>query len=415
MNQSAVAHHSLELDDALNRLTAQIRAVDETERVSLKQATGRVLAESIESPGQMPRDNNSAMDGYALRAGDLLDSKSSTFEQIGVSLAGVPWDGVVGAGECVRIMTGAVMPAGADTVVIQEDVTRDDKHPGRISIHGLFPPGDNIRTAGEEIQVGDLLLEAGRKLSCLDVGLLASVGISGVPVRRRIRIGIISTGDELREPGETLPAGCIYNSNLYMLSAACEQLGARVTEYETGADRPDVLRELLARAAQENDLLLTSGGVSVGDVDFVQDVLRELGQVEFWKLKIKPGKPLLFGSIADCKVLGLPGNPVSAAVTLALVGLPLMRALAGERPEPVLRIRATLSAGLSKRPGRRDFQRGILSASENGGWLVSATGPQGSHRLTSLTSANCLIDLPIDAGPLSAGAEVDCLPIRGLI
>lgn len=414
MKPSAATTQGLELDDALQRLTGSVGAVTGTETVHLKEATGRVLAETVVSGVQIPRDNQSAMDGYALRCADLPDSGSREFIQIGASLAGVPWDGVVSTGECVRIMTGALMPEGTDTVVIQEEVQRDAQHPDRISIAGTHRTGENVRFAGEEIQPGDGLLHAGRKLLPVDIGLLASVGMQQVRVRKPVRVGILSTGDELREPGEPLPAGCIYNSNLYLLSASIRRTGATVTEYETGADNPDVLRTLLERASAANDLLLTTGGVSVGDVDFVQQVLGELGEIDFWKLRLKPGKPLLFGSIADCKVLGLPGNPVSAAVCYALVGRPLLQALSGQKPEPWQHLRATLTEDLNKRPGRRDFQRGILSAAADGGWEVSSTGPQGSHRLTSLSRANCLIDLPLESGPLKAGCAVDCLLLSDL-
>lgn len=414
MKSAAPPPQGLELDDAVKRLTDTVAPVTGTETVRLKQAAGRVLAEAIVSDAQIPRDDQSAMDGYALRCEDLPDAGSREFMQVGVSLAGVPWDGVVSAGECVRIMTGALMPAGADTVVIQEEVHRDEQHPGRISIAGTHRTGENVRFAGEEIQPGDRLLDAGRKLLPVDMGLLASVGMAQVSVRKPVRVGILSTGDELREPGAPLPPGCIYNSNLYLLSAAVRRTGATVTEYATGADNPDALRPLLARASAENDLLLSTGGVSVGDVDFVQQVLAELGEIDFWKLRVKPGKPLLMGSIANCKVLGLPGNPVSAAVTYALLGRPLLQALAGQHPEPVSRIRATLTGDLKKRPGRRDFQRGVLHADADGNWQVTSTGPQGSHRLTSLTQANCLIDLALESGPLKAGCEVDCLPLSEL-
>lgn len=415
MKISEAPMQSLDLDEALKQISNRIDPVGETENTTLADASGRVLAQSVLSPIAVPRDDNSAMDGYALRSEDLPSEGTRTFVRIGTSLAGKPWDGSVGPSECIRIMTGAVVPDGADTVVIQEDVTVSDDKPDRIQVDAGHRSGDNIRYAGEELQPGDELLETGRKLTAIDIGLLASVGVESVSVYRRVRVGVLSTGDELREPGQGLPPGCIYNSNLHLLSAALKEAGAIVSVYGNVADEPAAIRLAIERGASENDLLLTSGGVSVGDVDFVQEVLNELGEITFWKVRIKPGKPLLFGSVGSCKVIGLPGNPVSAAVTFALIARPVERALAGEQPEPVIRVRARLTERLSKRPGRRDFQRGILREMEDGSLQVTTTGPQGSHRLTSLTQANCLIDLPADSGSLEAGSEVLCVPIHSLL
>lgn len=415
MNTDPGSVARLSLDAALARLRESIRPVADTGQVSLAEARDRVLAVPVVSPLAMPVADNSAMDGYAVRSADLDGDGETLFEVVGTALAGRPWNGTVAAGQCVRIMTGAVLPGDTDTVIIQEDVTRiDDDRSFRVRCGSGHRPGQNVRRAGEEFAAGETLLEAGRRLGPCEIALLAALGMPGVEVRRPVRVGLFATGDELVEPGNPLETGQIYNSNRYLLGAALATTGATVADYGTVDDDPAALRGILEEAAQDCDLVITSGGVSVGEADFVQTVLAEIGAIEFWKLRMKPGKPLLFGRIGDCRILGLPGNPVSAAVTFAVVARPLLAMLAGETASVPTRVRAQAAEAMRKTPGRRDFQRGILSTGTDGEHLARPAGPQGSHRLTSLTRANCLVDLAEERGDVAVGETVDCIPLDEL-
>lgn len=415
MNQDAGNTTRLSLEDALARLRETIDPVQETETVDLADAVDRVLATPVVSPLAMPVADNSAMDGYALRFAELAEDSDSEFGVAGTAFAGRPWTGTAQPGQCVRIMTGAVLPRDLDTVVIQEDVTRiDDREAPRIRVGPGHAAGQNVRRAGEEFAAGETLLDAGRRLAPCDIALVAALGIPEVGVRRRVRVGLFTTGDELVEPGLPLGAGQIYNSNRHLLGAALARTGATVTDYGNLGDDPAALREVLRDAAQSCDLVITSGGVSVGEADFVHQVVGEIGAVEFWKLRMKPGKPLLFGGIGSCRMLGLPGNPVSAAVTFAIVARPLLALLAGEATHAPPYLRACVAEPMRKSRGRRDFQRGILEPGPDGDYRVRPAGPQGSHRLTSLTRANCLVDLAEERGDVAPGESVDCIPLSAL-
>ena len=391
------------LEQGLNTLRQTITPVTETEVVTLEAALDRVLAECVLSRVNVPSHTNSAMDGYALRLSDL--DESDTLPLAGQSLAGHPYQANVPSGQCVRIMTGASVPAGLDTVVMQEHtlVTAKGiqflKHPGT--------QGNNIRLAGEDIREGSEVFAAGHKIRAQDLGLLASVGLKTVSVYRRVTVALFSTGDELRQPGEALGAGDIYDSNRFALKAMLKRLGTDIIDLGLIPDDPDALREAFNTADQQADVVVTSGGVSVGDADFVKDILQEMGEMSFWKLAIKPGKPFAFGQLPNSWFIGLPGNPVSATVTFQQLAAPALLHLMGAVPTPLQTVQAVCQTPLKKKPGRREFQRGILTTHASGTMEVVTTGSQGSGVMRSMSLANCYIVLSESQGNVEAGQTVN--------
>ncbi len=409
MSDRATCHddfdpNSLPVPRALQFITEKIEPVAGFERLFLHQALDRVLDEDVRSPRDVPPFANSAMDGYALRGADLPHAGTAEFTVVGKAFAGHPFTGTVGVGEAVHIMTGAPVPEGADTVIMQERV--EALPGGRIRIQAGHRAGENVRQAGEDIAAGSVVLARGRRLQPADLGLLASLGIAEVRCRRRPRVAIFSTGDELRPLGAVLGPGEIYDSNRYTLHALLTRLGMEVLDLGAVSDDRAALAEALQSAAGEADALITSGGVSVGEADYVKGLLEELGEVHFWKLAMKPGRPLAFGQLGRCYFFGLPGNPVSVAATFYQFVAPALRRLAGEAPRRPLRLRAVTLEPLKKRPGRVDFQRGILENDETGRLTVRSTGNQGSHVLSSMSRANCFIVLNQDQGDVPAGTEV---------
>ena len=390
------------LEQGLEKLRQEITPVAEVEQVPLNDALDRVLAENVISPVNVPSHNNSAMDGYALRLQDL--EHTDTLPLAGQSLAGHPFAGELPAGHCIRIMTGASVPDSADTVIMQEQVTVTDD-----GVQFLNKPeviGHHVRLAGEDIPEGCEVFTAGHKVRAQDLGLLASLGIPKVNVLRRIKVALFSTGDELKLPGQSLGAGDIYDSNRFALTAMLMRLGAEVIDLGLIADDPEALRQAFADADQQADVVITSGGVSVGDADFVKDILQEMGTMSFWKLAIKPGKPFAFGRLPDSWFIGLPGNPVSATMTFQLLAMPALLHLMGARPVALQTVQAVCKTPLKKRPGRREFQRGILSTSATGLMEVVTTGSQGSGVMRSMSLANCYIVLPEQQGDVAEGEQV---------
>jgi molybdopterin molybdotransferase len=403
---------TLTVEQALEAIAHQVHAVTGAERIALRESLDRVLAEPVSAPLDVPPHRNSAMDGYALRVADLPDSGETTLRVTGKSFAGAPFNGTLEAGECVRIMTGAVVPEGADTVVMQEQVQRADD---LVTLTAGHRQGQNIRQPGEDLKQGDTVLEPGRLLNAADIGLLASLGIAEISVLRKPRVVFFSTGDELKGIGEALGEGDIYDSNRYTLHALLSRMNVEMIDQGVIPDDPDAVRLAFSDAAQLGDMVITSGGVSVGEADYVKQTLDELGEVGFWKIAMKPGKPLAFGRLGKAWFFGLPGNPVSTMVTFALFVRPALFIMKGGQMEEPLSLRATLETDIRKTPGRKDYQRGILSQAENGKLAVSTTGLQESHVLSSMSKANCFIVLPRESGPVSKGDVVEVIPFMGIL
>ncbi|MEM7017152.1 MAG: molybdopterin molybdotransferase MoeA [Pseudomonadota bacterium] len=395
----------LPVAEALRRVLAQLQPITGKVRLGLRDALGRVLSEDIVSPVNVPSHTNSAMDGYAIKSGDIPESGQRKLTLAGTSWAGRPFEGTVNPGKAVRIMTGAVMPDDTDTVVIQEQVERTGDE---IEIGTGHEVGQNVRTPGEDIKQGELILPAGKALRPTDLGLLASLGIPEVIVARKVRVAFFSTGDELRNVGQPLGKGQIYDSSRYTLHALLKQLDVEILDMGIVRDEPEAVKQAFLDATEQADVLLTTGGVSVGDADFVKETLEAVGQVSFWKIAMKPGRPLAFGKVKNTWFFGLPGNPVSSTVTFIQFVKPAMYKLMGIDPLPQPKtLKARTLKMLKKQPGRMDFQRGILDKDENGEWIVHSTGAQGSHILSSVSKANCFIVLPLESGNVEAGSWVD--------
>ncbi len=393
--------------EAIVRMLGELAPIAATEIIALHDSLDRVLAEPVVAPINVPGADNSAMDGYALRKQDCNDALTL----IGESFAGHPFTGELRAGQAVRIMTGALVPAGADTVVMQENVTRHEQH---IRIHQVPELGENIRRVGEDIAQHMQVLAQGQRVTALDIGLLASLGIAQVSVVQRVKIALLTTGDELLAPGTTYQAGKIYDSNRPLLQALLTRMPVEVLDLGIVPDNPAALRAAFTHAREFADLVISTGGVSVGDADYTKDILAELGEINFWKIAMKPGKPFAFGVLGNnaraqqCWFCGLPGNPVSTAVTYHQLVVPALRFLAGEAPGDAPVITAIAAHPLKKQPGRMDFQRGIFSG-VNGVNSVASAGIQSSGVLSSMSKANCYIRLPAERGHIAAGETVDVI------
>ena len=404
--------NSLRVDEARTRILDALDTVHGVEQLAVRQCLNRVLAEDIHSTIDVPSHTNSAMDGYALRGSDLPAEGAASLQIIGRAMAGAPFAGSVAAGQCVRIMTGAKMPQGADTVIMQEDVSVDGEN---ITIGSDHKPGQNVRQAGEDLAIGERVFSAGKLITPADLGMLASMGIAEVRVRRRVRVAFFSTGDELRSVGQPLGEGQIYDSNRYPLHGMLTRLGVELLDMGVIADRRDEIENAFHSAAQVADVLITSGGVSVGEADFVKETLEKIGEVNFWKIAMKPGRPLAVGRIDRCHFFGLPGNPVSSMVTFYQFVQPALQKLSGQAVSPPLLLKATTTSRLKKAPGRIDYQRGWLETDERGELVVHSTGRQGSGMLSSMGKANCFIVLPLESKGVEAGDEVTVQPFAGLI
>jgi len=387
--------------------------IEGTVRVPIRSALGRVLAEDVPSPVDVPAHRNSAMDGWAMRAADLKADGEATLEEIGTSFAGKPFTGRVGAGQCVRIMTGGVVPEGADTVVMQERAKANGKS---VAFGGGNKPGQNVREAGEDLKRGSIALKKGRIVRPAELGLVASLGIGELAVYRRLRVAFFSTGDELKSIGTTLAEGEIYDSNRYTLHGMLTRLDCEVLDMGVVRDDPQLLEAAFREAAANADVVITSGGVSVGEADFVKTMLGRLGEVVFWKIAMKPGRPLAYGRIGPAHFFGLPGNPVSVMVTFYQFVRDALLVLMGADPvAPVPTFRAECTSKLKKAPGRTEFQRGILSRAPDGSLTVKPTGEQGSGILKSMSDANCFIILDDATGNVEAGTTVEVQLLEGII
>jgi len=399
------------LNDALVSILANLTPVKGTKEISLLDALGRVLAEDIISTINVPAHNNSAMDGYALRAEDLKQSK--TFKLAGSIHAGEIFAGNIEQFACVRIMTGAPVPQELDFVVPQEYVVFDKKNQ-TVEIK-QYTGGSNVRKAGEDLSIGSVALHAGRKLGASDIGLLASLGLSKVSICRKLKVGFFSTGDELIEPGEYLLPGKIYDSNRYSVIAMLKNLRVKPLDLGIVKDEPAAIRKVFLQAADSADVILTTGGVSVGDADYVKQVLNEIGQIDLWRLNIKPGKPLAFGKINQAYFFGLPGNPASAAVVFYKIVKPVLKTLMGQTrnifsPD----FKARVLNDINKTSSRMEFMRGILNFEQDEP-AVNVPANQGSGILSSMSKADCLVILNENTKNVKAGDIVDVQPFYGLL
>jgi molybdopterin molybdotransferase len=407
----------LPISDALHAMLGAITAIDDSHWCPLSDANGRIVADDVISPVMVPPADNSAMDGYALRAADL--ATNATLSLIGTALAGSPFNGQVRQGQCVRIMTGAVIPPGADSVVMQEntrvlDAIHSESNTPVIEFLQHPARGNSVRLAGEDITQGEVILSKGCRLQPAHLALLASVGINQLKVVRRVKVGLIATGDELTYPGETLKAGAIYESNGYALSAMLKEFGAEVINFGIVTDDKIQLRQAFIQADKTCDLVISSGGVSVGEADHVKDILHQLGQVNFWKVAIKPGKPFAFGKLSQAWFCGLPGNPVSSYVTFEQLVKPLLEKLAAQAVRPAEYFIASAACDIKKRPGRADYQRGIYFRDEAGALWVKPIARQGSGIMSSITQANCYLVLAQDCANITQGQLVTIQPFNTL-
>jgi len=385
------------------------------ERLHIRQSLGRVLAGDVVSPIAVPGHDNSAMDGYALRFADLAADGETVLSRVGESFAGKPWAGVLGVAECVRIFTGGVMPRGADTVVMQERASESASRV-RVAAGAVSKAGQNRRFAGEDLKAGQTVFRDGQRMRPAEIGMLASLGIGEISVYRKLRVAFFSTGDELKSIGTTLAPGEIYDSNRYTLYGMLTRLHCEVIDMGVIEDTPTAVECALANAAEAADVVITSGGVSVGEADYIKAILDKLGEVLFWKIAMKPGRPLAYGRIGNAHFFGLPGNPVAVMVTFYQFVRDALFVLQGDRSaqaQPTFKV--ALSAPIKKVPGRTEFQRGILTSDSNGAWSVRTTGDQGSGILSSMSQANCFIVLGTDTGNVAAGELVEIQLLEGFV
>lgn len=400
----------LSLAEAQTRILAAITPIKTVIKQSLRLALGQVLAENVISPLNVPTHTNSAMDGYALASTSLPTDAIKMLPIAGIAFAGHPFAAECPAGSCIRIMTGAPMPLGTDTVVMQEHTELINEYSVRIGTG--HRSGQNVRQQGEDITQGQTILEAGRRLIPADLGLLASLGIAEVKVYRAPRVAFFSTGDELRSIGEALEKGCVYDSNRYTLFGMLKNLGLEVVDLGVVKDEPAALQAAFKMAADSADVVITSGGVSVGEADYTKHMLDELGEISFWKIAIKPGQPLAFGKLGETVFFGLPGNPVAVMVTFQQIVQPALLYLAGEANYQPLVVLARSAQKLKKKPGRTEFLRAIYEQSPSGGLTVRTTGAQGSGILMSMSRANCYLILDEDNAGVAEGDWVKVQPFR---
>ncbi len=399
---------SLSVQQAKDAIRRELVPLLDQEQVAIRSALGRVLAEDCLSPVDVPGHTNSAMDGYALAGGDLPPDGTREYRIMATALAGRKLDEVCQTGQCVRIMTGAPMPAGTDTVVMQEQAEKLDD--GRVRLDSRHRRGQNVRHAGEDIARGSRVFAAGRLLRAADLGVLASLGFAELRVRRKPKVAFFSTGDELRSIGDTLTEGEIYDSNRYSLYAMLEELGVHIIDLGVVRDEREALEATFSQAAAVADMVIASGGVSVGEADYTKDILQGMGRMSFWTIAMKPGRPLTFGRLKDAVFFGLPGNPVAVMLTFHQFVAPALRYLASGRWPTQLIVQANSRTHLKKRPGRFEFVRGILAYADDGRLTVGPSGAQGSGILTSMSRANCYILLAEDCEGVAEGDRVSVQP-----
>jgi molybdopterin molybdotransferase len=407
----AVGGGLMNIDAARQSIFERLAPVEGVEAVALRNAAGRTLAQDITAPIAVPGFDNSAVDGYAVRFDDLDSTAETVLHCVDRIAAGHDPAAALTPGVAARIFTGAALPAGADVVIMQEDCRRDGD---RVTIRPGIRRGANTRRAGEDIALGSVALAAGRRIGPAELGLLAALGFAQVPMRRRLRVALLSTGDEVREPGTALAGRQIFDANRFMLAGLLERLGAEVDDRGIVPDDPTALADALRQAADENDLIITSGGVSTGEEDHIRTAIANHGSLYFWRLAIKPGRPVAMGQIGSTPLAGLPGNPVAALLTFALVARPMIEALSGTTPHLAQRFRVLADFDYRKKTGRREYVRASL---ERAPGLARARryAKEGAGMLTSLTETDGLVELGEDTTRIQPGAEVDFVPYSELI
>jgi len=405
-NSMPVAQAKLHIRNYLN-------PVAEIELIDLHSSLGRVLAMDILSPANVPNYDNSAMDGYAFNADDISTNTPTKLTIIGTAFAGKAFIGDLSPGECVRIMTGGALPGRADTVVMQERVSCEGD-----SIHFNEAPkrGSNVRYAGEDLAFGKTVITSGHLMHAADLGLIASLGIAKIKVYRKLKVAFFSTGDELASVGQVLQIGQVYDSNRYTLHGMLKRMGVEVIDMGAIPDNPELLEHTLLAAAKLADVVISSGGVSVGEADYMKMLLEKHGQVVFWKIAMKPGRPLAYGKINTAHYFGLPGNPVAVMVTFYQLVREAILVLMGQpQPAQLPLFSVECTENIRKMTGRTEFQRGLLFADTDGVWKVKPTGAQGSAILSSMSRANCFIVLDETVGNLSAGTKVQVQVLNGIV
>jgi molybdopterin molybdotransferase len=417
-NSLSSANKFLSVSEVQKRIISEIQAVNGTESIDLRHALDRILAQDISATFDAPPCDNSAMDGYAFNSKEITEATDEANHLIlkvgGQSFAGHPFSGKLSPGEAIRIMTGAQIPEGVDTVVMQEH-TEKSSDDTLITITTIPKPFSNVRKAGDDLTKGQIFLSTGKKLSPTDLAFLATQGIAEVTVKRKIKVAFFSTGDELRSIGEILGEGDIYDSNRYSLYGLLKKLNVEILDMGVIPDDRQAIEDAFNSASEIADAVITSGGVSVGEADFVKETLEKLGQINFWKIAMKPGKPLAFGNLGKSLFFGLPGNPVAVIATFYQFVQPALKRMKGQNIVLPMVIKAKTTELLKKRPGRTDFQRGILEQSDAGELTVKNAGTQASHVLTAMSRANCFIVIPAQSGSIEAGEMVDVQPFEGLI
>ena len=402
----------LPVEQALKQILSALPCLADYEVINIEQAKGRTLSQAISAPFNVPQHNNSAVDGYALNSKDLPDKDVASFSITGIAYAGKPWSNSINPGECIRIMTGAVIPLGTDTVIMQEHVKLSNN---AITVDSRHLKGQNIRLAGEDIQQGETILYPGKFITPADIGLMASLGMSEIKIQRKLKVAIASTGNEVISIGDTHTSSTIYDSNRYSLYAALQRPDIEIINLGILEDSPEALLNSFKLASQTADMIISSGGVSVGDADHTKTALQQSGQVDFWKIAIKPGRPLAFGHIDRSVFFGLPGNPVAVMVTFYQFVLPALEYMIGIKDKvcaPTIQVKTT--EDIRKKPGRTEVVRGILQQESAGAWTVKTTGKQGSGILRSMSLANAFIILEHDRSSVKAGEIVTVQPFSGL-
>lgn len=409
MNSGCDTPGLMPIEQAMRIIADTISPITDITLCELGEALDRVIAKDIVSPINVPAYDNSAMDGYALRYDDYLASNILTL--VGKSFAGTKFTGAMQEGECVRIMTGAEIPEGADTVVMQENAVTNDK---QITFNSASK-GDAIRLAGDDIKQGATILKVGDRINAIDIGLLASLGVSSIPVYRKLRVAVFSTGDELLAAGEQPRSDRIFDTNRPMLLAMLSKMGVDTIDMGIIEDDKAQIKAAFEYANQQADCVITSGGVSVGEADYTREILEEYGNVDFWRLAIKPGKPLAFGRLPNSLFFGLPGNPVSSAVTFDQIAAPALAILAGCKIQAPMLLPAIAASIFKKRPGRTDYQRAHYFINENGQVSVETLGSQSSGVLSCFRKSNCYAVLESARGRVSAGESVHILPFSSIV